>query len=132
LEAFSTLNCIPQASAALAIWPPKASISFTNCPLPTPPIAGLQLIKPMLSALRVKISVFNPSRAQAKAASIPACPAPITIISYLILSGTVLNSKRKCTPQLIRLRILFYYCYIQNLKYSKSPGIIKPIVIMLS
>src|SRR5258706_10388504 len=61
--------------------PPRASISGTRCPLPIPPIAGLQDICPIRSRLRVSRAVFAPSLAAAEAASQPAWPAPITITS---------------------------------------------------
>src|SRR5712671_3406912 len=61
--------------------PPRASISRTRCPLPIPPIAGLQDICPMRSRLSVSRAVLAPSLAAAAAASQPAWPAPITITS---------------------------------------------------
>ena len=48
-EALRSLKWIPAKSAAMPIAPPKASISFTKCPLPTPPIEGLQDIWPKVS-----------------------------------------------------------------------------------
>ncbi len=66
----------------LPISPPKASISRTTIPLAEPPIDGLQGIKATISRLIVSKSVFVPIRAEASAASTPACPAPITITSY--------------------------------------------------
>ena len=48
---FNILNCIQDLSVALAIIPSKASISFTRCPFPRPPIAGLHDISPILSTL---------------------------------------------------------------------------------
>ena len=48
------------------------------CPLANPPIAGLQDICPMVSKFCVRIPVVAPSRAAAKPASTPACPAPKT------------------------------------------------------
>ena len=47
-----------------------------------PPMAGLQLIAPMVSMLCVSSSVRAPARAAASAASVPAWPPPITITSY--------------------------------------------------
>src|SRR6266540_2856727 len=55
------------------IAPPRASISRTICPFATPPIAGLQLICPTVSAFMVKRAVRRPMRADARAASVPAC-----------------------------------------------------------
>src|SRR5581483_6478534 len=46
-----------------------------------PPIAGLQLICPSVSMLWVRRSVRAPMRAEASAASVPACPPPMTITS---------------------------------------------------
>jgi len=46
---------------------------------PMPPIAGLQLITPRVSMLCVSSSVLAPMRADANAASVPACPPPTTI-----------------------------------------------------
>src|SRR3954451_9004715 len=73
---------MPVASIACPIAPPSASISRTICPLPTPPIAGLQLIWPTVSQLVVNSAVRAPRRAAARAASVPAWPAPTTITSY--------------------------------------------------
>ena len=73
---------MPVASIARPIAPPSASISRTICPLPTPPIAGLQLIWPTVSQLVVSSAVFAPNREQPPgAASAPAWPAPTTITS---------------------------------------------------
>ncbi|MBA7529291.1 hypothetical protein ES705_21487 [subsurface metagenome] len=69
-------------SVFLAISPPKASISLATCPLPGPPIEGLQGIRATLSILEVIRSVFAPILAAARAASQPAWPAPTTITSY--------------------------------------------------
>ena len=44
-------------------------------------MAGLQLISPMVSSLWVSSRVRAPKRAEAAAASHPACPPPITITS---------------------------------------------------
>jgi hypothetical protein len=44
-------------------------------------MAGLQLIWPMVSRFMVIKMVVQPKRAAAMAASIPACPAPMTITS---------------------------------------------------
>ena len=68
-------------SIFLPISPPRASISLTRCPLELPPIFGLHGISAILSTLTVKITVSKPSRAQARAASQPACPAPTTTTS---------------------------------------------------
>ena len=59
------------------------TISRTICPLAIPPTAGLQLICPILFMSIVMRQVLEPKLAAAAAASQPACPAPITITSYL-------------------------------------------------
>ena len=61
--------------------PSNASISLTKCPLPRPPIAGLQDISPIVDNELVIRAVWIPDLAAAAAASQPACPAPITITS---------------------------------------------------
>ena len=70
-------------SAAFAISPPRASSSRTRWPLPVPPMAGLQGMLPTASRLMVKQMVRIPRRAAARAASMPAWPAPMTAISYV-------------------------------------------------
>ena len=82
LDALSRRHWMPAASAARAMTPPSASISRTRWPLPMPPIAGLQLIAPMVSMLWVSSSVRAPARAAASAASVPAWPPPITMTSW--------------------------------------------------
>ena len=63
---------MPVLSIAFPISPPRASISFTSCPLASPPIAGLQDIEPIVSRFIVRRSVFLSRRAAARAASQPA------------------------------------------------------------
>ena len=70
-----------QASAALPISPPRASSSRTRWPFPVPPMAGLQGMFPTESKLMVKTAVSQPSLAAARAASMPAWPAPMTATS---------------------------------------------------
>ena len=65
-----------------AISPPRASTSRTTIPLAEPPIEGLQGIKASISMLIVASKTLQPIRLAAREASTPACPAPITIISY--------------------------------------------------
>src|SRR5690348_10760229 len=72
---------MPASSAAAAIAPPSASTSLTRCPLPIPPIDGLQLIWPSVSIECVSNSVDAPIRAAASAASVPAWPPPTTMTS---------------------------------------------------
>ena len=87
LAVFNILLCISVLSAFIPICPPKASISFTNCPFPVPPIDGLQGIKAIESKDIVTTNVLWPILAVARAASQPACPAPTTITSYFPASN---------------------------------------------
>src|SRR5580692_3591793 len=48
-----------------------------------PPMAGLQDICAIKSRFMVTMAVRSPMRAHARAASHPACPAPITTMSYI-------------------------------------------------
>src|SRR6185436_12893839 len=96
LLVLSMRNWMPVASVALAISPPRASISRTICPLASPPIAGLQDMRPVASTLRVRTSVERPIRAQARAASIPAWPAPTTITSCI--AGIVAGNPKSKIP----------------------------------
>lgn len=73
----------------LAQTPPRASISRTRVPLPTPPNEGLQDSSPMVSSLLVKRSVRAPVRAEPAAASHPACPPPMTQTKKTNTSGAV-------------------------------------------
>src|SRR5512140_3146210 len=72
---------MPPSFVAAAIAPPSASTSLTKCPLPMPPIEGLQDITPSVSMLWVSSNVAQPARALANAASVPAWPPPITMTS---------------------------------------------------
>src|SRR5438270_10613755 len=81
-DVFSSRNWIPTASVTSPITPPSASTSRTRWPLAMPPTAGLQDICAIRSTLSVNNAVFKPMRAQAIAASHPACPAPTTTTSY--------------------------------------------------
>jgi hypothetical protein len=74
-------NWMRARSVAIPITPPSASTSRTTVPLATPPMAGLQLIWPIPSRFGVTSSVRAPMRADAAAASTPACPPPITMTS---------------------------------------------------
>ena len=103
LERFSIRNCMAVWSVTNPIYPPKASISRTICPLAMPPTAGLQLICPILFISIVIRQVFEPRFAAAAAASHPACPAPITITSYLnsirsVYFKTVQSYEKSCMP----------------------------------
>ena len=68
-------------SVFFPISPPSASISRTRCPFAGPPMEGLQGMRAMLSRFIVSSSVRRPIRADARAASQPACPAPTTSTS---------------------------------------------------
>src|SRR6478609_369717 len=74
---------MPAASAARPISPSSASTSRTRCPLPTPPMAGLQDISPRVATLWVSSKVRAPQRAAAAAASQPAWPPPTTTTSKI-------------------------------------------------
>ena len=80
-ERLSRRNWIAVRSVTRPVYPPKASISRTICPLAMPPMAGLQLIWAILFMSMVMRQVFEPRLAAAAAASHPAWPAPITITS---------------------------------------------------
>src|SRR5690606_31656778 len=60
----------------------SASISRTIWPLPTPPMAGLQLIWAITPMFMVMSSTELPMLAAAAAASQPAWPPPTTMMSY--------------------------------------------------
>ena len=80
---FNILNWIAVASVIRPICPPNASTSLTIWPFAMPPIAGLQLICPILFMSIVIRQVLAPMLEAAVAASLPACPPPTTITSYL-------------------------------------------------
>ena len=89
----STRNWMPAASATRPIRPSSASISRTRWPLPSPPMAGLQDISPMVAKLWVTSAVRAPRRAAAAAASQPAWPPPMTMTSkrwrsWLVMART--------------------------------------------
>src|SRR5438552_5495541 len=63
------------------IKPPSASTSRTIWPLARPPIAGLQDIWPIFAGSMLIRATFAPRRAAAHAASAPAWPPPITMMS---------------------------------------------------
>src|SRR5688572_22087759 len=84
--------------------PPSASISLTRWPLPIPPIDGLQDIWPSVSMLCVSNSVLQPMRAEASAASVPACPPPITMTSNVrgnSMEGAILRRRFHVEPALV-------------------------------
>ena len=71
-----------------------------------PPKAGLQDISPTVSRLWVKSRVLHFILALAAAASIPACPAPITITSkFLKLFIFLLNPSIDLEDQILLLPI---------------------------
>ena len=107
---------------ARPIAPPRASISRTKCPLPMPPMAGLQLIWAMVSRLCVIRAVRTPILADAKAASTPACPAPMIRMLYICTHHFTRNSelqsknRTRCSRIVFRFRffiigVMLYFIY---------------------
>ena len=80
-DRFSIRNWSVEASVTTPDMPPSASISLTNCPLAIPPMAGLHDIWAILFMSCVTSRTREPRRAAATAASQPACPAPMTMMS---------------------------------------------------
>jgi len=76
-------------SATRPIRPPSASTSRTTIPFAGPPTLGLHGIKPIVSKFIVIIKVLTPFLLAACAASIPACPPPITITSYSFKNSVI-------------------------------------------
>src|SRR6185436_17373581 len=74
--------------------PPRASISLTRFPLARPPMAGLHDMRPMASRSIVTMATRAPPRAQTRAASAPAWPPPMTMMSKELIVG--------CWPPLLR------------------------------
>ena len=106
---FSILNCIAVASVMRPIWPPKASISLTICPFAIPPTAGLQLICPILFISMVMRQVAAPILAAAAAASQPACPAPITMTSYLnFIAFSIWRKSKQLNRFFISFRLIYH------------------------
>ena len=83
LARFRSRNWMVARSASRPMTPSSASISRTRWPLPRPPMAGLQDITPIDWGSWVSSAVRAPMRAEAAAASQPACPPPTTITSKL-------------------------------------------------
>src|ERR1051325_9524276 len=78
---------MPARSVASPIRPPSASISLTRLPLARPPMAGLHDMRPMASRSIVTMATRAPPRAQTRAASAPAWPPPMTMMSkFMIVS----------------------------------------------
>ena len=71
-DLFSILCCRPDKSAIFAINPPSKSTSRTNCPLATPPIAGLHDILPNPFLSIDTSPTIRPSFERMFAASTPA------------------------------------------------------------
>ena len=65
-----------------------AGIFFISVGFAAKPMAGLQLISPMVDAFWVSNRVAAPMRAAAAAASQPACPPPMTMTSYRSIAVT--------------------------------------------
>ena len=82
---FRIRKWIPVASMSRPMAPPRASNSRTMWPFPTPPMLGLQLIWPIWSRFIVSRVVAMPIRAAIWAASIPACPPPITTTCFIAI-----------------------------------------------
>src|SRR6202043_3166875 len=89
---------MPAASATRAISPSSASTSRTRWPLPSPPIAGLQDIAPMVANRWVTSAVAAPMRAAALAASQPAWPPPMTMTSNDSCAGIMARTSTARTP----------------------------------
>ena len=102
-EAFNIRNCMPDLSMTRPISPSSASISRTKCPLPKPPMAGLQDMAPIVFKRCVISAVDAPIRAAAAQASQPAWPPPTTI-----------TSKKELSLIKIALLNLFVLLYHQN------------------
>ena len=83
-------NWMPPWSATRPIRPSSASISRTRWPLPSPPIAGLQDMAPIVAKRWVTSAVLAPMRAAAAAASQPAWPPPMTMTSKEVMAGVVM------------------------------------------
>merc|ERR1719162_1428999 len=86
--------------------PPRASTSRTKCPLPIPPIDGLQDSSPKVDKFWVRRAVFAPVLAAAVHASLPACPPPITITSYVSADMDMEDASRDICVDLITARLL--------------------------
>ena len=80
LERFSIRNCMAVWSVTRPVYPPRASISRTICPLAMPPTAGLQLIWPILFISIVMRQVFEPWTAMLPCVSTP--PVVTRMASY--------------------------------------------------
>src|ERR1019366_9555904 len=85
---------MPTASVTSPMTPPSASISRTKCPLAMPPMAGVHDICAIRSKFMATMAVRSPMRAHARAASHPACPAPITTMSYVSCIVIIVSAMR--------------------------------------
>ena len=74
-------NWIVARSVARPMIPPSASTSRTTVPFAIPPMAGLQLICPIVSRFDVTSKVRAPRREAMAEASEPEWPAPTTMTS---------------------------------------------------
>ena len=108
-------------------------------PLAGPPIEVLHGIDPILFIFDVTSNVFNPILEGAKLASIPACPPPTTITSYISLtlpfnSFPLYTNIAFLTRKKLQFIILFYkknriisclksivlfFCLFHILKYNQ-------------
>src|SRR5690242_10321893 len=84
---------MPAASVTRPISPPSASTSRARFPFPTPPTAGLQDLFAIVPREHVSRRVERPIRAAACAASQPACPAPTTTTSKLIVAPSLSDAE---------------------------------------
>jgi hypothetical protein len=76
--------------------PPRASISRTTCPFPTPPIDGLHGVEARETSGRDIRATCKSKEEAIAAASIPACPPPMITrsnicIPYNVPCGTLLT-----------------------------------------
>ena len=78
----SMRNWMPPASIARPMMPSSASISRTRWPRPSPPMAGLQDMAPIVASLCVPAGCAHPSGRSPPAASQPAWPPPMTMTSW--------------------------------------------------
>jgi len=104
-DRLSIFTCKQVLSADFAICPPRASISLTKIPFAGPPIDGLHGIFPIRLKAPQTIIVLRPTLALAKAASIPACPPPITSASYV---WSILFNNSSLVKTLLILMLPYY------------------------
>ena len=96
--------------------PSRASISRTRWPLPSPPMAGLQDIAPIVAKDSVTRAVRAPMRADAAAASQPAWPPPTTITSK-----TRCHDQSSCQLYFITILKTFHVKHFRPASWWRSP-----------